>query len=181
MRAEHWYDFWFFRRKQQPVCACSCTHSSGCSSPLSATISKGWTDHAACQTHRWTTDHFLMMSFLRRLALKSVMAAKKESVAKCARLLQYGVGRSEHDDQNQSILRVFVALDLKAAFQDVSRRSMLYSIAQTDADLAAVFSKWYTSTTEHRMHYDSAYIKTSANRRGGSGMPSLGLWILSRC
>ena len=35
----------------------------------------------------------LMMSFLRRLALKSVMAAKKESVAKCAGPLQYGVGR----------------------------------------------------------------------------------------
>ena len=34
----------------------------------------------------------LMMSFLRRLALKSVMAAKKESVAKCAGPLQYGVG-----------------------------------------------------------------------------------------
>ena len=43
--------------------------------------------------------------------------------------------------------RVLVALDLKAAFQNVSRRAMLYSIAQTDADLAAVFSKWYTGTT----------------------------------
>ena len=40
---------------------------------------------------------------------------------------------------------------------------MLYSIEQTDADLAAVFSKWYTGTTEHRMHYDSAYTKISAN------------------
>ena len=43
--------------------------------------------------------------------------------------------------------RVLVALDLKAAFQNVSRRAMLYSIAQTDADLAAVFSKWYTKIT----------------------------------
>ena len=42
--------------------------------------------------------------------------------------------------------RVLVALDLKAAFQNVYRRAMLYSIAQTDADLAEVFSKWYTST-----------------------------------
>ena len=48
----------------------------------------------------------LMMSFLRRLALKSVMAAKKESVAKCAGPLQHGVGRPDganHDDQNLSI------------------------------------------------------------------------------
>ena len=87
-----------------------------------------------------------MMSFLRRLALKSVMAAKKESMAKCAGPLQYGVGRQ--DGANTMIKtiqylagadnsRVLVALDLKTAFQNVSRRAMLYSIAQTDADLAA--------------------------------------------
>ena len=65
----------------------------------------------------------LMMSFLRRLALKSVMAAKKESVAKCAGPLQYGVGRP--DGANTMIKtiqfaeadpsRVLGALDLKAA------------------------------------------------------------------
>ena len=59
--------------------------------------------------------------------------------------------------------RVLVALDLKAAFQKVSRRAMLFSIEQNDADLAAVFSKWHTGTTEHRMHCDSAYTKISAN------------------
>ena len=37
----------------------------------------------------------LMMSFLHRLALKSAMAAKKESVARCAGPLQYGVGRPD--------------------------------------------------------------------------------------
>ena len=67
--------------------------------------------------------------------------------------------------------RVLVALDLKPAFQNVSRRSMLYSIEQTDADLAAVFSKWYTGTTEHRMHYDSAYTKISANSGVDQGCP----------
>ena len=48
---------------------------------------------------------------------------------------------------------------------------MLYSIAQTDADLAAVFSKWYTGTTEHRMHYDSVYTKISANSGVDQGCP----------
>ena len=67
--------------------------------------------------------------------------------------------------------RVLVALDLKAAFQKVSRRAMLYSIAQTDADLAAVFSKWYTSTTEYRMHYETAYTKISANSGMDHGCP----------
>ena len=37
----------------------------------------------------------LMMSFLRRLALKSVIAAKRESVAMCAGPLQCGVGRPD--------------------------------------------------------------------------------------
>ena len=64
-----------------------------------------------------------MMPFLRRLALKSVMAAKKESVAKCAGPLQYGVsttgGCQHHDIKTVQYLaeadpsRVLVALDLK--------------------------------------------------------------------
>ena len=94
--------------------------------------------------------------------------------------LQYGVGRP--DGANTMIKtiqylaeadnsRVLVALDLKAAFQNVSRRAMLYSIAQTDADLAAVFSKWYTGTTEHRMHHDLAYTKISANSGVDQGCP----------
>ena len=67
--------------------------------------------------------------------------------------------------------RVLVPLDLKAAFQNVSRRAMLYSITQPEADLAAVFSIWYTGTTEHRMHYDSAYTKISANSGVDQGCP----------
>ena len=75
--------------------------------------------------------------------------------------------------------RVLVALDLKAAFQNVSRRAMLYSIAKTDADLAAVFSKWYTFTTEHRMHYESAYTKISAKSGVDRGCPLSACGILS--
>ena len=101
-------------------------------------------------------------------------------MAKCAGPLQYGVGRP--DGANSMIKaiqylaeadtsRVLVALDLKAAFQNVSRRAMLYSIEQTDADLAAVFSKWYTGTTEHRMHHDSAHTKISANSGVDQGCP----------
>ena len=67
--------------------------------------------------------------------------------------------------------RVLVALDLKAAFQNVSRRAMLYSAAQTDADLVAVFSKWYTGTTEHMLHYEPAYTKISANSGVDQGCP----------
>ena len=31
--------------------------------------------------------------------------------------------------------------------------------------------KWYTGTTEHRMHYDSAYTKISANSGVDQGCP----------
>ena len=42
---------------------------------------------------------------------------------------------------------------------------------QNDPDIAAVFSKWYTGTTEHRMHYDSAYTKISAISGADQGCP----------
>ena len=79
----------------------------------------------------------LMMFFLCRLALKSVMAAKMESVAKCAGPPQYGVGRPEGANiviktiqylAEADSCRVLVSLDLKTAFQNFSRRAMLFSI-----------------------------------------------------
>ena len=179
MRAEHWYDFGSLAGNSD-LFVQVVAHIAAAAVPNSVLqyLRAGQITPLAKPTggHR----PLLMMSFLRRLALKSVMAAKKESVAKCAGPLQYGVGRP--DGANTMIKtiqylaeadnsRVLVALDLKAAFQNVSRRAVLYSIAQTDADLAAVFSKWYTGTTEHRMHYDSAYNKISANSGVDQGCP----------
>ena len=84
-----------------------------------------------------------MMFFLRRLALKSVMAAMKESVAKCAKPLQYGVGRQNRAKTMIKTIQYFAEADdsrvLVALDSNVSRKEMLYSIALTDADLAAVF------------------------------------------
>ena len=48
---------------------------------------------------------------------------------------------------------------------------MLHSIEQNDPDLAAVFSKWYTRTTQHRLHCESAYTKISANSGVDQGCP----------
>ena len=179
MSAEHWYDFGSLAGNSD-LFVQVVAHIAAAAVPNSVLqyLRAGQiTPHAKpTGCHR----PLLMMSFLRRLALKSVMAAKKESVAKCAGPLQYGVGRP--DGANTMIKtiqylaeadnsRVLVALDLKAAFQNVSRRAMLHSIAQTDTDLAAVFSKWYTGTTEHRMHYDSAYTKITANSGVDQGCP----------
>ena len=157
MRAEHWYDFGALAGNSDLFLqVIAHIAAAAVPNPVLQIFKAGQITPLAKPTggHR----PLLTMSLLRRLALKSVMEAKKESVAKRAGPLQYGVGRP--DGANTMIKtiqylaeadnsRVLVALDLKAAFQNVSRRAMLYSIAQTDADLAAVFSKWYTSTTEH--------------------------------
>ena len=171
MRAEHWYDFGALTGDSN-LFVQVVAHTAAAAVPLS--VPQYLKAGQITPLGKPTGGHrpLFMMSFLRRPALKSVVAAKKESVAKCAGPLQRGVGRP--DGANTMIKtiqylaeaepsRILVALDLKAAFQNVSRRAMLYSIEQNDADVAAVFSKWYTGTTEHRMHYDSAYTKISAN------------------
>ena len=171
MRAEHWYDFGSLAGNSD-LFVQVIAHIAAAAVPSS--VLQYLRAGQITPLVKPTRGHkrLLMMSFLRRLALKSVMAAKKESVAKCAGLLPYGVGRP--DGANTMIKtiqylaeadnsRVLGALDLKAAFQNVSRRAMLHNIAQADTDLAAVFSSWCTGTTEHRMHYDSAYTKITAN------------------
>ena len=110
------------------------------------------------------------MSFLRRLALKSVMAAKKESVAKCAGPLQHGVGRQ--DGANTMIKTIQYLAELtthesllllisKQPSKTCLGEPCCTASSKNDADLAAVFSKSYTGATEHRMHYDSANTKNS--------------------
>ena len=160
MRAEHWYDFGspagnsdLFVQVVAHIAAPAVPNSV-----LQYYLNSGQITPLAKPTrgHR----PLLMMSFLRRLPLKSVMAAERESVAKCAEHWQYCVGRTDGANtmiktiqylKEADTSQILLAVALKAVFQNVSRRAMLYSIAQTDADLAAVFSKWYTGTAEHRM------------------------------
>ena len=93
MRAEHWYDFGSLAGNSdlfvQVVAHIAAAVPNSVLQYLRATqitpLAKPTGGHRP----------LLMMSFLRRLALKSVMAAKKESVAKCAGPLQYGVGRPD--------------------------------------------------------------------------------------
>ena len=56
---------------------------------------------------------------------------------------------AEHD-------RVLVALDLKAAFQNVSRKARLRASHEKDIELACVYSRWYTGKTTHRATMSSA-------------------------
>ena len=67
--------------------------------------------------------------------------------------------------------RVLVALDLKATFHNVSRRSRLHSLGQHDPDLATVFTRWYTGSTTHRMHCDVSYTHIQASSGIDQGCP----------
>ena len=40
---------------------------------------------------------------------------------------------------------------------------MLFSLGHHDADLATVFSRWYTGSTTHRVHYDGSYAHIHAS------------------
>ena len=136
MRAEHWYDFGTLAGNSDLfVQVIAHIAAAAVPSPVLQYLKAGQITPLAKPTggHR----PLLMMSFLRRLALKSVMAAKKESVAKCAGPLQYGVGRP--DGANTMIKtiqylaeadtsRVVVALDLKAAFQNRVSQSNASSV-----------------------------------------------------
>ena len=117
----------------------------------------------------------LMMSFLRRVALKSVTAAKKKSGAKCAGPLQYGVGRPDGANTMTKTIqcfaetdptRVLVVLELKA-----------HSIEQNDPDLAAVFTKWL-----HWLHRTLDALappaqEITANRGADKRFSSFYMWL----
>ena len=155
MRAEHWYDFGT-QAGDSDLFARIIAHIATATIPDAVLqyLRAGQVTPLAKPTggHR----PLLMMSFLRRLALKAVIAAKKTSITDAVGPLQHGVGCK--DGANKMIKsiqyfaeadqsRVLVALDLKAAFQNVSRRQMLHSLSQHDPDLATVFSRWYTGST----------------------------------
>lgn len=107
----------------------------------------------------------LLTSFLRRLALKALITVRRGTVREAVGPHQYGVGakdgancliktiqcatEADHD-------RVLVALDLKAAFQHVSRKAMLWASQGKDPELACVYSRWYTGKTTHRATMSSA-------------------------
>ena len=179
MRAEHWYDFGT-QAGDANMFSLVIAHIATATIPDAVLqyLRAGQVTPLAKPTggHR----PLLMMSFLRRLALKAIIAAKQSSVIEAAGALQHGVGCK--DGANKMIKsiqyfaeadqsRVLVALDLKAAFQNVSRRSMLHSLGQHDPDLATVFSRWYKGSSTHRMHYEGSYAHIQASSGIDQGCP----------
>ena len=167
MRAEHWYDH---------------GKENGAIKSLSRLVAKvalGLVPDAIIQFFRkgqvvplpkanGEYRPLLLTSFLRRLALKTVMKLKKHVVADVVGKLQYGVGMK--DGANKLIkciqvlgqtddTRVLVALDLKAAFQNVSRKQVMKVMKQADPMFAVVFQTWYTGSTEHRARFQDASFK----------------------
>ena len=181
MRAEHWYDFGSLAGNSDLfVQVIAHIAAAAVPNPVLQYLQAGQITPLAKPTggHR----PLLMMSFLRRLALKSVMAAKKESVAKCAGPLQYGVGRP--DGANTMIKtiqyraeadnsRVLVAFDLKAAFQNV-----LQYRANRCGSCSCLLQ------VVHRHHGAQNALRfclhqNQCQQRGGSGLSSVNVWIFS--
>ena len=87
----------------------------------------------------------LMVSFLRRLALKAVIAAKQSSVIEAVGALQHGVGCKDGANKMIKSIQYFAEADQshvfgqrwtqRAAFQNVSRRAMMFSLGQHDYGL----------------------------------------------
>ena len=68
--------------------------------------------------------------------------------------------------------RVLVALDLKAAFQNVSQSHVAEHRTKRCGPCSCFyFFEWFSGTAEHRMHHDSAYTKISANSGVDQGCP----------
>ena len=78
--------------------------------------------------------------------------------------LQHGVGCPDGANTMIKTIKYFAEADPSHILVALdSPRAMLNNIEQTDPNLAAVFSRWYTGTTTHRMHLETSHVKISAN------------------
>ena len=95
---------------------------------------------------------------MRRLALRAVVRVRKEAVAAAAGAHQYGVGRPAGADRIARSLRVlaearpdavFIKLDLKTAFQLMSRGLAASALTEACPELTNTFRAWYDGSTDH--------------------------------
>ena len=106
MRAEHWYDF---GTQAGDINTFSLVMARIATATLPDAVLQYLRAGQVTPLAKPTGGHrpLLMMSFLRRLALKAVIAAKQESVMQAAGALQQWSGmqgRSQQDDQIHSVL-----------------------------------------------------------------------------
>ena len=124
----------------------------------------------------------LLSSIIRRLATKALMIGEKEAVANLTHNRQYGVGREDGSGKLTKLLRTLVdqdpsrhviSLDIKAAFQTVSRSAIAKGL-EPHPVAAQAFRAWYphNTTTSHRVQLaDGTFRRISANRGVDQGDP----------
>ena len=121
----------------------------------------------------------LMMSFLLRLALKSVMAAKKESVAKCAGPLQYGVGRPDGANTMIKTIQYLAEADNSRVLPKCVSQS---NAVQYRANRCGSCSCLLQVVHRHHGAQNAQRFclhQNQCQQRGGSGLSSVSVWILS--
>ena len=117
----------------------------------------------------------LLSSVIRRLASKALMITETEHVANMTHNRQYGVGQKDGSGKFTKLLRTLVdqdpsrhviSLDIKAAFQTVSRSAIAKGL-EPHPVAARAFRAWCprNTTTNHRTQLaDGTFRRISANR-----------------
>ena len=117
----------------------------------------------------------LVGSSYRRLGLKALMAVKKDRVAEAVGKHQYGVGRKGGVEVLVKLLEAqaevrptaaFLKVDVKAAFQRVSRDVAFREMEAHDPELAEVLRTWYTGAVEHLWRDAAGHFQTVLSNQG---------------
>ena len=124
----------------------------------------------------------LLSNLLRRIAMKALMAAEKENIGNFTDNRQYGVGTPDGAGKLTKLLRTLadedpdtyiISLDVKAAFQTVSRASIAHKLDEHPI-IAQAFRTWYphNTTTTHRIQMaDDTFQPIQANQGVDQGCP----------
>jgi len=95
---------------------------------------------------------------MRRLALRAAVRVRREALAAAAGAHQFGVGRPAGADRIAKALRVlaearpdavFIKVDLKTAFQLMSRGMAVEAVTAAAPELTNSFRAWYEGSTSH--------------------------------
>ena len=130
----------------------------------------------------------LLSPILRRLAIKALMMSEKENVANLTSRRQYGVGWTDGAAKLTKLIRALVdadptlhvvSLDIKAAFQTISRAAVANQLDNCNHSTAhQAFTTWYphNHTTHHRIHTTSGFSYIAANQGvdQGDGLAAYG-------
>jgi len=113
--------------------------------------------------------------------LRALVRVKKEKLRDAAGVDQYGVGRAQGAQllqrrlEAQAELRpdaTVIKVDLKAAFQNVSRSNAMQATLEANPEVAHVLKQWYQGKTTHvRRDANGKFTEVFSNKGFDQGCP----------